>query len=111
MIGTANPETRRLSSALFGNEKTVEVALFLADSKGIVTAQDVTVPTGIAHSLVRDTLVRLVNGGVVRAHPKTGGSRGTQYYEPVQGELWEAYVAAARSVAAATVEHHEGAEG
>jgi hypothetical protein len=79
-------ETRRRSAALFGNEKTVEVILAL-HGEGTATAQMIVVRTGIAHSMVRDAIGRLVEGGVVRALPKTGGTRSPQYYQPVGGQV------------------------
>jgi len=81
-------ETRRRSAAIFGNEKTVEVVLALSEEG-----------TGIPHSLVRDALVRLVNGGVVRQVPRIGGSRSPLYYQPTPGNLWAAVLAAAQAVA------------
>jgi hypothetical protein len=90
-------ETRRRSAALFGNEKTVEVVLALS-SEGVATAQQIHASTGIAYSMVRDALGRLVQGGVVRALPKAGHSRSAQYYQPVEGRVWDALVAAAQAL-------------
>lgn len=78
---------RALSSAIFGNEKVVEVVLAmdaLSEPKS-ATAQDLNRATGIAHSMVRDVLVRLVDGELVTAVPKVGGSRSPQYYQPRDG--------------------------
>ena len=91
-------ETRRRSAAIFGNEKTVEVVLALSD-EGAATAQMIAKSTGIAHSLVRDALVRLVNGGVVRQVPRLGGSRSPLYYQPTPGNLWAAILSAAQAIA------------
>jgi ribosomal protein S25 len=91
-------ETRRRSAALFGNEKAVEVLLAL-DQEGAATAQMVAARTGISYSLARDALVRLGAGGAVRQIPRVGGSRSPLYYEPVEGDLWDALTAAARTVA------------
>jgi hypothetical protein len=87
-------ETRRRSAALFGNEKTAEVVLALNDAR-LATAQQLSTSTGIAHSMVRNALARLVQGGAVRALPKTGHSRSEQYYQPVDDRLWGALVAVA----------------
>jgi ribosomal protein S25 len=91
-------ETRRRSAAIFGNEKTVEVVLALSEESA-ATAQMIATSTGIPHSLVRDALVRLVNGGVVRQVPRVGGSRSPLYYQPTPGNLWAAVLAAAQAVA------------
>lgn len=90
-------ETRRRSAALFGNEKIVEVVLAL-QAEGTATAQVIVMRTGIAHSMVRDALGRLVEGGVVRPLPKTGGSRSPQYYEPAGSRIWEILLALAQAV-------------
>jgi hypothetical protein len=66
--------------------------------EGVGTAQQITARTGIAHSMVRDALARLVQGGAVRALPKAGGTRSPQYYEPADGDVWPALVAAAEAL-------------
>jgi ribosomal protein S25 len=91
-------ETRRRSAAIFGNEKTVEVVLALSE-EGAATAQMIATSTGIPYSLVRDALVRLVNGGVIRQVPRMGGSRSPLYYQPTPGNLWAAVLAAAQALA------------
>jgi ribosomal protein S25 len=90
-------ETRRRSAALFGNEKTVEVVLAL-QGEGTATAQMIVARTGIAHSMVRAAAERLVEGGVVRALPKTGGTRSAQYYQPVGGRVWDTLLATVQAV-------------
>ncbi len=80
--------TRRRSAALFNNEKMAEVVLSLDAQRGAAHAQEISRQTGISHSLVRDVLVRLTSAEVVTALPRVGGSRGAQYYEPKEGELW-----------------------
>lgn len=94
-------ETRRRSAALFGNEKTVEVILAL-HAEAPATAQTIAAKTGIAHSLVRDALVRLTAGGAVQLLPRLGGSRSPQYYQPTHDELWVALAAAAQTIAKAS---------
>ena len=91
-------ETRRRSSALFGNEKAVEVILAL-NEEGAATAQMIADRTGISYSLARDALIRLGTGGAIRHLPRAGGSRSPLYYQPVAGDLWDALTAAARAVA------------
>jgi hypothetical protein len=90
-------ETRRRSAALFGNEKAAEVMLALNDEV-VATAQQLHASTGIAYSLVRDALGRLVQGGAVTAIPRAGGSRSPQYYKPVEGPVWSALVAGAQAL-------------
>ena|SRR5260370_38973354 len=91
-------ETRRRSAALFGNEKTVEVVLALHE-EAPATAQMIAARTGITHSLVRDALLRLTAGGAARPLPRLGGSRSPRYYQPVDGDLWEALTSAAQAIA------------
>jgi hypothetical protein len=82
---------------LFGNEKTVEVVLAL-QGEGTATAQMIVARTGIAHSMVRAAAEGLVEGGVVRALPKTGGTRSAQYYQPVGGRVWDTLLATVQAV-------------
>jgi ribosomal protein S25 len=96
-------ETRRRSAALFGNEKTVEVVLALAE-EGTATTQMIAAKTGIPYSLARDALIRLSVGGAVRQIPRVGGSRSPLYYQPVEGDVWPALTAAAHAVIAASQE-------
>lgn len=93
---TDTRKTRRLSAALFGNEKVVEVALALDEVNAPCTAQELAVRTGIAHSMVRDVLVRLATAGLLLALPKTGGTRSAQYYEPEDRGAWTHLIALAR---------------
>jgi hypothetical protein len=39
-----------------------------------------------------------VEGGIVRALPKTGGTRSPQYYEPIGGQVWDTFLAAVQAV-------------
>lgn len=93
-------EIRRRSAALFGNEKAVEVILAMARSEAphSVTAQDVSKDIAVAHSLVRDVLVRLAASDVLIAVPKVGGSRAPQYYQPRPDFAWTELVAVAELV-------------
>jgi len=88
--------TRRLSAALFGNEKVSEVVMAIGDGRRPCTAQELAVRTGIAHSMVRDVLVRLTTAGVLLALPKVGGTRSPQYYEPSDAEAWRHLLALSR---------------
>jgi len=90
-------ETRRRSAALFGNEKTVEVVLALKAEKGWATAQQLHARTGIAYSMVRDALGRLVQGGAVETS-RTGGSRSPKFYYPVEGHVWNGLVEGAQGL-------------
>lgn len=98
-------EIRRRSAALFGNEKVVEVVLAMARTEAphSVTAQDVSRATEIAHSLVRDVLMRLATSGVLVAIPKVGGSRAAQYYQPRADFGWTQLVAMAELVESRSV--------
>lgn len=91
-------EVRRVSAAVFGNEKVVEVVLaFDATSEPrAATAQDLSHSTGISYSMVRDVLLRLTAGGVLVALPKVGGRRSPQYYQPAADEGWDNLVRLAR---------------
>jgi len=97
MTASELAETRRRSACLFGNEKTAEVVRVLS-AEGTATAQQIALKTGIAHSMVADALRRLVQGEAVRALPKVGGSRSAQYYQPIEGRLWSAVVAAVEAL-------------
>lgn len=92
---------------MLGNEKTVEVVLALKEEKDIATAQQLSARTGIAYSMVRDALGRLVQGGAITALPKTGHSRSAQYYQPVAGPVWNGLVAVAQALRAEAHDHTE----
>lgn len=94
-MSPAIAQIRRQSAALFGNEKVVEVVLALdaVPEPRSATAQQLSVATGIGHSMVRDVLQRLTQAGTLAAMAKVGGSRSAQYYQPVSDELWSHLVA------------------
>jgi len=97
----SNPETRRVSASIFGNEKLAEIVLLLEAERGAVLAADLSRRTGFGHSLVRDVLLRLSRTSAVRALPKTGNPRGPAYYEKdPESPLWPALVRLARAVTA-----------
>ena len=97
---TADPvATRRISAAVFGNEKTVEVVLALVAAQGLARATDIVQSTGVAHGMVRPVLKRLLDAGVLSAMPRRGGSRGELYFEVVDEGLWRCMVATAAYIA------------
>ena len=94
-----NPETRRISASIFGNEKLAEIVLLLEDEDGALLAADLSRRTGFTHSLVMDVLVRLSKTSAVRALPRTGNPRGPAYFEKCpDSPLWSPLVALARVV-------------
>lgn len=91
-------ETRRVSAAVFGNEKTVEVILAVQSSGGLARATDIVQTTGIAHGMVRPVLKRLLDAGVLTAMPRRGGSRGELFFEIGNIDLWAAVLATAQQI-------------
>lgn len=73
--------TRGRSSAIFGNEKFVEVVLDL-HQHGSDTAQGIAGRTHLSHSLVRSVLLRLAESGLLTPLPRAN-RRGALYYEAV----------------------------
>lgn len=71
---------RRASARILGNEKAVEVIRALRDASGTATAQQLAKSTSIDHSMVRDVLIKLADGGVLATLPRAT-SRAAQYYE------------------------------
>ena len=90
MTDRAVETRRRLSAALFNNEKLAEVVVALdhGGDRASATAQQIADTTGIQYGMVRDVLVRLAKSGLVVTVPKIGGSRGPQYYQPMDSEGW-----------------------
>lgn len=84
--------TRRMSSAVFGNDKFVEIVLALA-SGSHATAQQLVDKTGINHDLVKRVLVRLESAGMVKAQARIGGVRGTLPYDVQDSPEWRALLA------------------
>lgn len=98
-LGVDIQQIRHVSSAVFGNEKVVEVVLALADERGVATAQQVSKRTGIDHPMVRGVLLRLVTAGVLSTLPRAN-SRAPQYYEVKREDLlWPALHSLAEAVA------------
>jgi len=101
--------TRRLSAAIFGNEKTVEVILAVAAAGGLARATDIVQATGIAHGMVRPVLKRLLDAGAVTAMPRRGGSRGELYFEVSDRTLWTTLAATAAYLAGQSVDQERQA--
>lgn len=96
-----NPETRRISASIFGNEKLAEIVLLLEAEDGALLAAELSRRTGFTHSLVMDVLVRLSKTSAVRALPRAGNSRGPAYFEKCpESPLWPPLAALAHVVAA-----------
>jgi predicted ArsR family transcriptional regulator len=90
-----------------GNEKTAEVVLALKQEEGVATAQQLSASTGIAYSMVRDALTRLVQGGAIEPQARTGGSRSPLYYRRVEGDVWDGLVVIAQALCAEAHDHTE----
>lgn len=102
---------RRASAKLFGNEKLVEVVLALEMSSRVATAQQLSERTGIAHSMVRDVLVRLLDAEVLIALPRAS-SRAPQYYEArEESPVWPNLVSLARALTSAVASERAAAVG
>lgn len=90
-MSEARQATRSVSSALFDNEKFVEVVLAL-NASGSAHAQALATTLTIPQSLVRAVLQRLQRGGLVEALPRAH-RRAALYYEPTRtGDRWRALV-------------------
>lgn len=84
---------RQRSSAVFGNDKVMEVVLALHRWPGpAVTAQELARATNINHDLVKRVLTRLELVSVVKPLDRIGGTRGPLPYEVLPGATWSALV-------------------
>lgn len=103
--------TRDLSSALFNNDKMVEVVLELNRSSGGPLSGVGSPPTGITtreiaralhvpDDLVKRALARLEAAGLLKQLPRVGGRRGPLPYEVLEGRVWRALVELAAALAA-----------
>lgn len=91
---------RELSSAIFNNDKFVEVVLALDQWDGpTVTAQQLATQLRINHDLVKKVLNRLEIANIVKTRERIGGSRGALPYEIQPQPAWDALVALARILA------------
>lgn len=88
-----------MSSAVFGNDKMVDVVLALDGWSGTPIAQQIARQIGVQHDLVRKVLTRLETAGLVKALPRAGGSRGPVPWEVQAGPEWSALVLLARTLA------------
>jgi hypothetical protein len=90
--------SRERSSAIFGNRYFVDVVLAvdqLSDTDGTrVTTRMVASETTLSDSLVRQVMQRLNDAGLVREHPRTGGTRSPRYFQVDRGPLWTGVLAA-----------------
>jgi hypothetical protein len=91
-MGSDTGETRRQrSAALFNNRYFSEVILAanqLATEDDLVTTRHIAAATGLADSLVRPVLLRLVDADMLDRLPKVGGSRTVQYFRISRGKDW-----------------------
>ncbi|HWL36029.1 MAG TPA: hypothetical protein VNQ77_07525 [Frankiaceae bacterium] len=91
-----------LSAAIFGNRHLANVlatAAAIEAEHELVTTRRVASRTGLADSVVRAVLLRLVDAGVVEPTLREGGARGQQFYAIKATDLARSIVAAAQVVA------------
>lgn len=91
---------RRASSAMFNNDKFVEVVLTLDRLGGTPTTTELARSIGISNDLVMKVLKRLIELGFVKGLPRTGGVRGPLPYEVQQGPPWRALAVLCETLAA-----------
>jgi hypothetical protein len=84
MIDASREPRRARSAALFNNRHFADVAAapLVANSDGtaMFTTRMVASSTGLADSVVRPVLHRLVDAQVLSMLPRSGGGRSAQYY-------------------------------
>jgi hypothetical protein len=80
---------RHRSKRLFGNADRLEVALAVAQSTGLVHAQELADELGISPPRVRAQLLAFVDGGLMHVLPRSGL---VQNYERLQDPFWAAVV-------------------
>lgn len=103
-----------VSAALFGNSHMAVILTDLsrrADSDWPITTRQVAASTGLADSLVRPVLLRLVAAGALDQLPKTEGLRGRQYFDRAKPKWWKTLIDLARSVASPAPVTQPGAPG
>jgi hypothetical protein len=91
-------ETRRLSAALFGNDKFAEVVVALETLGRTATAQEIANEIRVGHDLVRKVLLRLSDAHLVKARERIGGRRGALPYEVTSNPEWGVLVNMCRSL-------------
>jgi hypothetical protein len=94
-LGSAN-----VSAALFGNSHMAVIVADLSQrTTWPVTTRQIAASTGLADSLVRAVLLRLVAAGALTPLPKMEGSRGRQFFDRAHPTWWSTFTALACSVA------------
>jgi DNA-binding transcriptional ArsR family regulator len=83
----ARAQLRKRSKRLFGNADRLEVALAVAESSGLVHAQELADQLGISPPRVRSQLLAFVDAGIMRPLPRSGL---VQSYERLDDPFWEA---------------------
>lgn len=101
-LGTSN-----VSAAVFGNTHMAVILCNLGQRDDTndwpVTTRRIAAATGLADSIVRAVLLRLVAAGVLVAMPKDGGLRGQQFFDRAPRlTWWSTLIELAKSVADAT---------
>lgn len=91
-------DTRRISAAIFNNDKLIEVVLALDSDGPQATAQQIARRLVINHDLVKKVLVRLEAAGLVKEMPRVGGRRGALPYEVQAGDEWRALLSLCRAL-------------
>jgi DNA-binding transcriptional ArsR family regulator len=76
---------RQRSKRLFGNADRLEVALAVAESSGLVHAQELADQLGISPPRVRAQLLAFVAAGIMRVMPRSGL---VQNYERIDDPFW-----------------------
>lgn len=93
-MDAASGEPRSRSGALFNNRYFADVAAaalaVTQDDTAVFTSRMVASSTGLADSLVRPVLHRLVDAHVLDKLPRVGGGRSAQYYQVLEGTALEA---------------------
>lgn len=96
MADKSGEARRSRSVALYNNRYFAEVAeaVLSASRHGddLVTTREIASTTGLADSLVRSVLVRLVEGDVLLKMPRLGGGRSPQHYQVVAAAQLELIV-------------------
>lgn len=88
----AELEARRArSAALFNNRYFADVAVHAlavsSHGEDLFTARMIASETGLADSVVRPVLLRMVDAEVLERLPRAGGGRSAQYYAVKDGGL------------------------
>ena len=78
-------DIRDRSKRLFGNADRLEVALAVAESSGLVHAQELADQLGISPPRVRAQLLAFVAAGVMQDLPRNGL---LQNYERIDDQFW-----------------------